>query len=97
MTIFYAILYAAGGYWKAHSVNGEAFDGGKFVTTILIGFLVGIVQVATGFSTVDATSAVTSFLLTSGLIYTLETYGKVIWGYLQPTPAPTPPPTPPVQ
>ena len=67
-----AIVYAAAGYFKS---MGENFDKQKFLTTIVIGLAVGIIQVYMGLSY----DAAYSFALSAGIIAIVENIMKAVY------------------
>jgi small basic protein len=67
-----AVLYALAGYSKS---MGETFDKQKFITTIVIGVAVGIIQVIMGL-TYDAAY---TFAVSAGIIVIIENITKAVY------------------
>ena len=70
-----AIVYALSGYFKN---AGEKFDKQKFFNTLVVGLIVGILQVTLGL-TYDVAY---SFAMAMGLVAFIENICKAIWRHL---------------
>jgi len=68
-----AVIYALAGYFKTQPA--ETFDKQKFVTTIVIGVLVGVVEVYLNVTF----EAAYNLLLSMGLIVVIENVCKIVW------------------
>lgn len=73
--IIASIIYALIGYAKRAETN-EIFDGQKFLTTIIVGILAGIVSY---FQNISPSQAVILILSDSALVYYIENVVKAIW------------------
>jgi len=70
-----AIVYALSGYFKN---AGDKFDKQKFFNTLMVGLVVGVLQVALGL-TYDVAY---SFVMAMGLVAFIENICKAIWRHL---------------
>jgi hypothetical protein len=68
-----AVVYALAGYFKS---SGENFDRDKFMTTIVVGIVVGFVKVYLNLPSYEASL---DLLTSMGLIVVIENICKVIW------------------
>ena len=73
LAITAAVIYALAGYFK--SQPAETFDREKFLTTIVIGVIVGIVEVYLNVTF----EAAYNLLLSMGLIVVIENVCKILW------------------
>lgn len=76
-SILGAIIYALGGYFKSSTV--EDFDRQKFITTILVGAIVGIIQF---YLQVDIEAAY-AIVLGMGLVSFIENVAKATIRWLE--------------
>lgn len=70
-----AIIYGLAGYFKS---SGETFDKEKFLTTVVIGLVVGIIQVYVGVSY----EAAYTLALSVGIIAMVENIMKAIYRHI---------------
>jgi len=73
--IIAAIIYALIGYAKRAETT-EIFDGEKFITTLVVGVIAGVVSY---FQNISPSQAVVLILADSALVYYIENVAKAIW------------------